>query len=105
MLSSARGRIRHYILIGQTPVAEPDLLKWAEWMQSADTVVARNEIGGSVVSTVFLGFDHNWFGGRPLIFETMVFTDGNPVSQRRCSTWLEAEEQHAAVASRLILSK
>jgi hypothetical protein len=37
--------------------------------------VALTEIGPYVVSTVWLGLDHNFgFDGPPLIFETMVFT-------------------------------
>ena len=91
-----------YILIGQTPVVEPDLLTWGEWFQTADRVISRTEVGASVVSTVFLGLDHGW-GGRPLLFETMVFTDGDVEGDftRRCSTWLEAEAQHAAVVEQV----
>lgn len=36
--------------------------------------VAVTEIGPYTVSTVWLGLDHNYRGGPPLIFETMVFT-------------------------------
>lgn len=89
---------RHYILIGQTPVPEPDVLTWAAWFGTADRVVFQTEVGASVVSTVFLGLDHRFVGkGPPLIFETMIFTDGECEDfQERCSTWLEAEAQHAA---------
>lgn len=86
-----------YILIGQTPVPEPDLMKWATTFETMDRIVARTEIGESLVSTIFLGLDHGWFGGPPLLFETMVFSsDRESLYCRRCSTWLEAEEQHAA---------
>ena len=84
-----------WILIGQTAVPEPDLLKWAEWMQSADNgIVKQEQIGDYLVSTVFLGFDHAHFGGPPLLFETMVFSDGGSCYCRCCSTWMEAERQH-----------
>ncbi|WP_433233927.1 hypothetical protein [Actinomadura nitritigenes] len=36
-------------------------------------VVARHEQDGHTVSTVWLGLDHNYGGGEPLIFETMIF--------------------------------
>lgn len=36
--------------------------------------VALTEIGPYVVSTVWIGLDHNFGNGPPLIFETMVFT-------------------------------
>jgi hypothetical protein len=36
-------------------------------------VVARHERDGYLVSTVWLGLDHNYSGGQPLFFETMIF--------------------------------
>ncbi len=35
--------------------------------------VADDQINGRRVSTVWLGLDHNHFGGKPLLLETMVF--------------------------------
>lgn len=87
-----------YVLIGQTPVPEPNLLAWAEWFETADRVVFQTEVRGGLVSTVFLGIDHNFSDdGPPILFETMVFMDGEASDMRRCSTWLEAEAQHHAV--------
>lgn len=48
------------------------------------------------VSTVFLGLDHNFGGGPPLIFETMIFPSNNS-SETGCwrySTEAEALEGH-----------
>lgn len=44
-------------------------------MFSPDRTIARDELDdGSVVSTVFLGLDHQFFSdGPPLLFETLVF--------------------------------
>lgn len=55
---------------------------------------------GAWVSTVFLGINHRWGSGPPLLFETMVFweTGRGPELQVRWSTWLEAEEGHQAIA-------
>jgi hypothetical protein len=85
-----------YILVGQTPVPEPDPLKWAEWFETAERQVARDEIGAGLVSTVFLGLDHDHMrNGPPILFETMVFADGGEIEyMERCSTWLEAEAMH-----------
>lgn len=86
-----------YILIGQTPVPEPDLLKWAAWFETADRIVFQTRLGETLISTVFLGIDHNFSDtGPPLLFETMIFTNGTweGVYQQRCATWLEAEAQH-----------
>jgi hypothetical protein len=62
-----------YILIGQTPVPCEDLLKWGRWMQSADRFVLRTVVGEWCVSTVFLGLDHQFGDGPPILFETMIF--------------------------------
>lgn len=85
-----------YILIGQTPVPEDDLLTWGRWLEENDRVVFQEQVGATMVSTVFLGLDHNFSDdGPPLLFETMLFTDSESEDyQRRCSTWLEAEAQH-----------
>lgn len=92
-----------YILIGQTPVPEPDLDKWTAAHESDRGVVGQTQIGASLVSTVFLGLDHrHWGPGPPLLFETVIFTDGEPEDHiERCATWLEAERQHAEAVARV----
>lgn len=50
------------------------------------------------VSTVFLALDHNYFGGPPLLFETMIF--GGPEDQEfqeRWSTFQGAKAGHEAI--------
>lgn len=67
--------IGKYILVDREPVPVPceHLLLWADWMERARRRVALTQVGPCTVSTVFLGLDHNYFGGPPLLFETMVF--------------------------------
>lgn len=61
------------------------LKEWAELV--ADNRVARSEVDGYTVSTVWLGFD----------FETMVFTiDSNDIYCRRYTTEQHAIEGHQA---------
>jgi len=84
-----------YTLHCKVPIPCSSLIAWGRWMISANRCVARSEIGCLTVSTVFLGVDHNWFGGAPLLFETMIFDDIDDAYQVRCSTWAEAEEMHA----------
>lgn len=95
-------KFRHYILVGQSIVPEPDLLVWAEWFGSTDRVVYQTEVPGGMVSTIFLGLDHQFGQGPPLLFETMVFSDGESADCYRCSTWLEAEAQHARVLEEIL---
>lgn len=51
-----------------------DVLEWAKWMeQPGCRRIAKTDIDEFYVSTVFLGIDHGWHGGPPVLFETMVF--------------------------------
>jgi hypothetical protein len=49
---------------------------------------------GTEVSTVFLGLDHAWGDGPPLLFETMIFGGTEDEYCERYSTWEEAEAGH-----------
>jgi hypothetical protein len=86
-----------YILEGRNPIPCTDLMTRARWFETSDRQVAKTDIGDVRVSTVFLGFDRSFGQGPPLLFETMIF--GGPFDQdkyqERCSTWEEAEAQHA----------
>ena len=106
-----------YVLDGIVPRPEPDLMTWALWMEKAERRVALTTLlDGSWVSTVFLGLDHAWGGGPPVLFETCVFLheDTEPGStwpsgrlvpssevQRRYSTWAEAEVGHMELCEQL----
>jgi hypothetical protein len=61
------------------------------WRVGSDTV------NGHRVSTVFLGLDHQYGDGPPLVFETMIFPPDSwsEVYCERYSTWAEAEAGHA----------
>lgn len=73
-----------------------DLISSAQWgvyFQDKDYQVLRQEtieLGDVqvLISTVWLGMDHNFSGeGPPLIFETMVFNEEQP-----CYRWASEEE-------------
>lgn len=85
-----------YVLIGQTPIEEPDLFTWAFWIESASRRVALTRVLDTVeVSTVFLGIDMGFHSEEPILFESMAFWDGDgPEEQERCATWSEAEMMH-----------
>jgi len=86
--------IKHYILDGHNPVSV-DLMRWATWFERADRHVAQSGVKDGVqVSTVFLGLDHSWGEGPPMLFETMIFGGEHDQYQERCSTWGQAEEMH-----------
>jgi len=95
----------YYILEGKEVVA-CDMRTWAQWFcDSIDLQrVAATTIGDVSISTVFLGRNHAFNGGPPMIFETMVFGDPFDQEMERCSTWEQAESQHAAMCERVRLA-
>ncbi len=60
-----------------------DLMEWARLHEDRDyMIVAQHWIRGWMVSTVWLGLNHNWIGsGPPVIFETMVFPPGDEAGE------------------------
>lgn len=86
-----------------SPVPCPNLFEWAEWLEtSKDRQVKLDTFGEIKCSTVFLGIDHNWGEGPPVLWETMIF--GGPMNgeQHRCAGGIEqAEAMHAEMVDRL----
>jgi hypothetical protein len=86
-------------LVDRRAVPVDDTLEWARWIKTADRSVAKTEVGPLLVSTVFLGLDHQYSTdpkAPPLLFETMIFQgDARDLDCRRYSTWEEAEQGHA----------
>ncbi len=113
-------RVDRYVLVDRKPVPEPHLLKWGRFMEKADRIVGKTQVGIYEVSTCFLGLDPNFGRGKlPVLFETMVFggertrtlelgdkvhvfdgpesiDDEGDWFNRYC-TWEEAEQGHAAI--------
>ncbi len=56
--------------------------------------VRQRTVGPYWVSTVFLGLDHQIMGSLPILFETMIFKNGNEVWSHRCSTHRQALNLH-----------
>jgi len=79
-----------------------DLEIWARMFGDAEARrVGADDVGPYRISTVFLGLDHNFGEGPPLLFETMVFSPGDDDGDmERCSTWAEAEVMHARFVER-----
>jgi len=84
-----------YILDGEEPKLVEDVLEWARWYEIADRYVAKTVLpNGTRVSTVFLGIDHSFTDGKPILFETMIFGGRHDGYQERYATWEEAEAGH-----------
>lgn len=67
--------------------------------------VALDNIDGVEVSTVWLGFNHQYGDGPPLIFETMIFGCSGDLDgyQERYSTLEQAQQGHKK-ATRLVMA-
>lgn len=89
--------MQRYILQGHTPVPVDDPVAWGRWMQAADRQVALTSYGEElVVSTVFLGLNHQWQAGQPpWLFQTILCGLGEAHDCERYSTWADAEAGHA----------
>lgn len=99
-------KTNRYILKGKKAIPIKDVVKWSNWFEKADRIVKQESIkpGGVWISTVFLGLDHNFSEGKPILFETMVFTSKKSMKEIdvvRYSTWEEAEKGHKEMVKKL----
>ncbi len=85
--------------------------EWALDLENKSNRVVKLDIlpNGMRVSTIWLGLDHSWGGGPPLIFETMVFDDkaseegrGEDFDSQRYSTREEALEGHRELVEKYL---
>ena len=86
-----------YILKDRNPVVCDSLEKWAQWFEhhAEERKVGKTTVSGVFVSTVFIGLDHSFGNGKPIVFETIAFGRKNrSLAQERYSTWAEAEAGH-----------
>lgn len=114
---------RNYILDDENHLVRVGLMRWAQWFADRDREggvdprrVAETFTELHRVSTVFLGLDHQFGKGPPLVFETMVFQRGGYPSRAlhgmivhddlddecwRYATWDDAVAGHAATVRRV----
>lgn len=114
----------NYILKDKKPVKTENIDDWARFMTKANRTVKKTRISdkftfddghtdrffetltggvteGCDVSTVFLGIDHQYGSGKPILFETMVFGGLLDGEQVRYCTWEEAEAGHEEMVKRV----
>lgn len=106
-------RHEHYILDDSGEPVPVDLMTWGRWWEDSDKRIVlqdhpnirsrgtrtkgrygRPSRRRLMVSTVFLGLDHNWGDGPPVLWETMIF--GGPFNeyQERYRSRLDALRGH-----------
>ena len=97
------GRAQYFVLKDRVPVPT-NLWTWATSVETnagrhvGDDTIERPGAQSLRVSTIFLGLDHSFGDGPPVLFETMVFGDTDlDYNQVRYSTYDEAEAGHKAL--------
>lgn len=85
----------YYMLDAEHNPVAVDRDTYSKYMRDTSNRVALDLIGDIMVSTVFLGLNHQFGAGPPLLFETIIFGGPKNGYQRRYSTWKEAEAGHA----------
>jgi hypothetical protein len=79
---------------GKTPVLCESAAEWGRLFDREKRKVAFTQVGDINVSTVFLGLDHSYGDGTPILFETMIFGGEHDEYQNRCATWEGALKMH-----------
>lgn len=98
---------KRYILIDRKPVVEPDLLTWAHWFEDFDNRKVASDVleDRTHISTCFIGLNHQYGGGKPLLFETCVFGPTHSEVVERYATWEGAEGGHKRIVEKIIKEK
>ena len=79
-----------------------EMMDWAHRFEDFDyKQVAQDDVGDVRVSTVWLGLDHNFGDGPPLIFDTMIFGGQRDEDCFRYPTEEEALAGHARVCAEI----
>jgi hypothetical protein len=100
----------YYLLTKDKKIKKVEIEEWMNFFEDVknrqlfkDTFKRKGSKEDVLVSTVFLGINHNFMGGKPLLFETMVFNsetelDGEPF---RYETFKQAEKGHYKILEKL----
>lgn len=92
----------YYVLRDRIPEPVDDPATWEAFVASPERQVARVDVGGVTVSTVFTGLNALLLDA-PELFETMTFVPGGEsIRQRTYPTWESAAQGHREVVGTLV---
>ena len=97
----------HHLFIlmpdGRTPLGVDDVRTWGAWFEQCGMMRhvdgSPTEHGDVRVSTVFLGIDHSFGLGPPLLWETMIFGGAHDDYCERYASYAEAVKGHEAACA------
>lgn len=95
-------KLKYYILDERGEPKGATLVEWMFWFEDHkdERIVGNDVVGKCVISTAFLGINHNFLDKGPaVLWETMVF--GGPLDQEqdRCSG---SREQALAMHNKMV---
>lgn len=71
------------------------LRQWCYLVESRERIIAQDHVGDYFLSTVWIGLDHSWGEGPPIIFETMLFKGAEgDMECWRYESWEQAVAGH-----------
>jgi hypothetical protein len=103
----------HYVLDHKRakPRETYDIREWDRNLGSKVRAVRNCSHSGFTISTIFLGLDHNWMSMvtgsrgrpsyRPILWETMIFSEGTAAGQYRFTSRHEAVRHHRLMCCKL----
>jgi len=96
MSNSTENYLKNYILVGKTPVRCDDFKKWHKAFINGPRKLVETERDRLVISTVFLGINHQYNERDLILFETMAFRtpEFEQVDCERYSNWDDAITGH-----------
>jgi hypothetical protein len=91
-----RMTIQRFILNSDGSVSEePDLLRWMEFLDQNNPLLAHDRLPGAVhVSTVFCGVNRNYASGPPILFQSTILGGPHNGYLERYSSKAEAMSGH-----------
>lgn len=86
-----------------SPVPCEDTEEWARWFEEAERQIDLDVWPEQdvKVSTIFLGLDHAFGGGPPILWETMVFGGSSDMEQERYTSLQAAITGHKVMVERV----
>jgi hypothetical protein len=79
------------------------LFEWAKKYESENRVISRDTVGDADVSTVFLGVDHRYGPGPPVLWETLIFGGAYDGNMWRYTSYEAAAQGHVNVVKCLMV--
>lgn len=88
--------MKHYKLVDKKPIP-CSLEEYGYWESIHERRISLTNLGSVDVSTVFLGIDHQFGEGKPILFETCIFGGEREGEITRYHTYDEALEGHKKI--------